>query len=90
MPSRRFGAWRDQILVFSENEESARRAAFQYQVHKLSEDVKVLELNLAGARGEAKAGEIQAKRLRDENEALQATVRRLGDGNSPGAARLER
>ena len=71
-------------------EESARRAAFQYQVHKLSEDVKVLELNLAGARGEAKAGDIQAKRLRDENEALQETVRRLGDGNSPGTARLER
>jgi hypothetical protein len=31
-------------------EESARRAALHFQVHKLSEDVKVLELNLAGAR----------------------------------------
>jgi hypothetical protein len=71
-------------------EESARRAALQYQVHKLSEDVKVLELNLAGARGEAKAGDIQAERLREENEALQEAVRRLTAGDSPRAAGLER
>ncbi len=58
-------------------EESARRAAMQFQVHKLSEDVKVLELNLAGARGEAKAGEVQAARLREEIQALQEEVRRL-------------
>jgi hypothetical protein len=45
-------------------EASARRAALQYRVHKLSEDVKVLELNVAGARGEAQSGEIQAARLR--------------------------
>jgi regulator of replication initiation timing len=58
-------------------EESARRAAVQYQVHKLSEDVKVLELNLAGARGEAQAGEIQAARLREEIDALRREVERL-------------
>jgi hypothetical protein len=58
-------------------EESARRAALQYQVHKLSEDVKVLELNLAGARGEAQAGEIHAARLREEIDALQREVERL-------------
>ena len=58
-------------------EESARRAGLQFQVHKLTEDVKVLELNLAGARGEAKSGEIQAGRLREEIEALQEETRRL-------------
>lgn len=58
-------------------QESARRAALQFQVHKLTEDVKVLELNLAGARGEARAGDVQAKRLREEIEALRAEVRRL-------------
>jgi len=67
-------------------EESARRAALQYQVHKLSEDVKVLELNLAGARGEAKSGDIQAARLREEIQALRGEIRRLcGDeGDRPG------
>jgi hypothetical protein len=47
-------------------EESARRAALQYQIHKLSEDVKVLELNLAGARGETKSGVLHAEHLREE------------------------
>lgn len=61
-------------------EESARRAALQFQVHKLTEDVKVLELNLAGARGEAKAGDIQAVRLREEIEALRDKVHRLRGG----------
>ncbi len=58
-------------------EESARRAALQYQVHKLTEDVKVLELNLAGARGEAKSGDIQAARLREEIQALREEIHRL-------------
>ncbi len=58
-------------------EESARRAALQFQVHKLAEDVKVLELNLAGARGETKSGDIRAKRLRDEVQALQDEVQQL-------------
>jgi hypothetical protein len=55
-------------------EESARRAALQYQVHKLSEDVRVLELNLAGARGEAQSGEIQAARLRAEIATLHREI----------------
>ena len=58
-------------------EESARRAALQFQVHKLSEDVKVLELNLAGARGEAKAGDVHADRLRQEIQALREEIERL-------------
>src|SRR5574341_1681743 len=58
-------------------EESARRAALQFQVHKLTEDVKVLELNLAGARGEAKAGDVQAARLRQEIQALREEIERL-------------
>jgi len=58
-------------------EESARRAALQFQVHKLTEDVKVLELNLAGARGEAKAGDVQADRLRQEIQALREEIERL-------------
>jgi len=58
-------------------EESARRAALQYQVHKLSEDVKVLELNVAGARGGAQSGEIQAARLRKEIATLQRQAERL-------------
>ncbi|MBI2560990.1 MAG: hypothetical protein HYW08_00975 [candidate division NC10 bacterium] len=61
-------------------EESARRAALQFQVHKLTEDVKVLELNLAGARGEAKSGDIQAARLREEIQALRDEIRRLRAG----------
>jgi hypothetical protein len=58
-------------------EESARRAALQFQVHKLTEDVKVLELNLAGARGEAKSGELQAQRLRGEIQTLREEIERL-------------
>jgi predicted nucleic acid-binding Zn-ribbon protein len=58
-------------------EESARRAALQFQVHKLTEDVKVLELNLAGARGEAKSGELQAQRLLEEIRALREEAERL-------------
>jgi len=46
-------------------------------VHKLSEDVKVLELNLAGARGEARAGDVQADRLRQEIQALREEAERL-------------
>jgi hypothetical protein len=68
-------------------EESARRAALQFQVHKLSEDVKVLELNLAGARGEARAGDGQAARLRQEIQALREEIERLRAGKdepSPG------
>jgi hypothetical protein len=57
-------------------EESARRAALQFQVHKLTEDVKVLELNLAGARGEAKSGELQAQRLREEIQVLREEAER--------------
>ncbi len=66
-------------------EESARRAALQFQVHKLTEDVKVLELNLAGARGEAKSGDVQAARLREEIQALRDEIRRLraGHGEPP-------
>ncbi|MBI4574287.1 MAG: hypothetical protein HY713_13510 [candidate division NC10 bacterium] len=70
-------------------EESARRAALQFQVHKLTEDVKVLELNLAGARGEAKSGEIQAGRLRKEIEALQEEIRRLGGKEEDPTGTLE-
>ena len=69
-------------------EESARRAALQFQVHKLSEDVKVLELNLAGARGEAKAGGLQAQRLRQEIQAMREEIERLRarkDEPSPGS-----
>jgi hypothetical protein len=58
-------------------EESARRAALHFQVHKLTEDVKVLELNLAGARGEARAGDVQADRLRQEIQALREEAERL-------------
>ena len=58
-------------------EESARRAALQFQVHKLTEDVKVLELNLAGARGEAQSGDIQAARLKGEIRALREEIQRL-------------
>ncbi len=58
-------------------EESARRAALQFQVHKLTEDVKVLELNVAGARGQAKSGELQAQRLREEIRALREEAERL-------------
>ena len=68
-------------------EESARRAALQFQVHKLTEDVKVLELNLAGARGEAKSGELQAQRLRGHIQCMQAEIERLRarkDEPSPG------
>lgn len=68
-------------------EESARRAARQFQVHKLSEDVKVLKFNLAGARGEAKSGERQAKRLREQIESMQAEIewlRAQRGGPSPG------
>ena len=64
-------------------EESARRAALQYQVHKLSEDVKVLELNLAGARGEARSGDLHAEHLREEIRTLQGEVRRLRDCTQP-------
>lgn len=69
-------------------EESARRAALQFQVHKLTEDVKVLELNLAGARGEAKAGDVQAARLREEIQALREEIQRLKgrEGSPPGEA----
>ena len=69
-------------------EESARRAALHFQVHKLSEDVKVLELNLAGARGEAKSGELQAQRLRGHIQCMQAEIERLRarkDEPSPGS-----
>lgn len=58
-------------------EESARRAALHFQVHKLTEDVKVLELNLAGARGEARAGDVQADRLRQEIQAFREEAERL-------------
>jgi hypothetical protein len=58
-------------------EESARRAALQFQVHKLTEDVKVLELNLAGARGGAKSGELQAQHLREQIQSMQAEIERL-------------
>ena len=58
-------------------EESARRAALQFQVHKMTEDVKVLELNLAGARGEARSGDVQADRLRQEIQALRQEIERL-------------
>jgi hypothetical protein len=66
-------------------EESARRAALQFQVHKLSEDVKVLELNLAGARGEAQSGDVQAARLQGEIRALREEIQRLkaGEGDPP-------
>jgi chromosome segregation ATPase len=66
-------------------EESARRAALQFQVHKLTEDVKILELNLAGARGEAKAGDVQAARLRQEIQTLREEAERLKarQGNPP-------
>ena len=39
--------------------------------------MKVLELNLAGARGEVKSGELQAARLQEEIRALQREVERL-------------
>jgi hypothetical protein len=58
-------------------EESSRRAALQYQVHKLSEDVRVMELNVAGARGEAQSGERQTARLREEIRDLQSEIERL-------------
>lgn len=58
-------------------EDSAQRAALHFQVHKLSEDVKVLGLNLTGARGEAKAGDIQVARLREEIQSLREENRRL-------------
>jgi hypothetical protein len=64
-------------------EESARSAALQYQVHKLSEDVKVLELNLAGARGETRSGDLHAEHLREEIRTLQREVRRLRDRTQP-------
>jgi hypothetical protein len=66
-------------------EESARRAALQFQVHKLTEDVKVLELNLAGARGESQSGELHAQRLREEIRALREEIRRLR-GEAEGAS----
>lgn len=70
-------------------EESARRAALQFQVHKLTEDVKVLELNLAGARGEAQSGDIQAARLKGEIRALREEIQRLeaGEGDPPEEVR---
>jgi hypothetical protein len=46
--------------------------------------VKVLELNLAGARGEAESGELHAQRLRQEIQALRDEIRRLR-GEAEGA-----
>lgn len=66
-------------------EESARRAALQFQVHKLTEDVKVLELNLAGARGESESGALQAERLHEEIRVLRDEIRRLR-GQAEGAS----
>lgn len=72
-------------------EESARRAALHFQVHKLTEDVKVLELNLAGARGEAKSGEVHAAHLREEIQALREEIGRLkagmGDSSEPSGSK---
>lgn len=63
------------------------RAGLHFQVHKLTEDVKVLELNLAGARGEAKSGEVHAAHLREEIQALREEIGRLkagmGDSSEP-------
>ncbi len=52
------------------SKESSRAAALHYQVYKLSEDLKVLELNLAGAQGESQGWKQLVDHLREEIQRL--------------------
>jgi len=68
------------------SKESSRAASLHYQMYKLSEDLKVLKLNLAGAQGESQGWKQLVKHLREEIQRLKGQTQKTEE-HSEGKGR---